>query len=75
MGHFGSCDGMPSQDVNLVWKRRDGENPLFTREPLFSYGFGLRINIFYTVLRLDYAFPLDRLDRGGRFWLSFGPSF
>ena len=36
---------------------------------------GLRINVFYTVLRLDYAFTPNRSDRSGKFSLSFGPSF
>jgi outer membrane protein assembly factor BamA len=58
-----------------VWKRKDGQDPLIYRQPLFSYGVGLRINIFYAILGLDYAFPLNRPERGGRFSVSFGPSF
>jgi Tol biopolymer transport system component len=69
------CDDTPSEDVKLVWKREPGQDPFVYRAPLFSYGFGLRINIFYTVLRLDYAFPISRPDRSGRFSISFGPSF
>ncbi|HEX6938430.1 MAG TPA: BamA/TamA family outer membrane protein [Longimicrobiales bacterium] len=68
-----SC--LESRDVTLVWNREPGQDPVLYREPLFSYGFGLRINVFYTVLRLDYAFPLSRPDRSGVFSLSFGPSF
>lgn len=77
-GGLAGIDGCPPEfqkDVHLVWKRQADQNPLFYREPLFSYGVGLRINIFYTVLRLDYAFPISRPDRGGRFSVSFGPSF
>jgi outer membrane protein assembly factor BamA len=63
------------RDVHVVLDRKPGQDPFLYREPLYSWGLGLRINIFYTVLRMDYAFPLSRPDRGGRFSLSFGPSF
>lgn len=63
------------RDVSIVWDRKAGEDPMLVREPLFSTGFGLRFNVYYTVLRLDYAFPLSRLDRSGVFSVSFGPSF
>ncbi len=68
-----ACSGTP-RPVRLVWRRKAGQDPYFYRTPLFSWGFGLRINVFYAVLRLDYSFPLDR-DRGGLFSLAFGPSF
>jgi hypothetical protein len=71
----GGCKGGQGEDVHLVWKRKDGQDPLIYRQPLFSYGVGLRINIFYAILGLDYAFPLNRPERGGRFSISFGPSF
>jgi hypothetical protein len=49
------------------------------REPLFSYGLGLRLNVFYSILRFDYAVPLNRPARqgfpDGVFSISFGPSF
>ncbi len=61
--------------VRIVGARKPGQDPFLYREPLFSYGVGLRVNVFYAVLRLDYAFPLSRPDRSGRFSLSFGPSF
>lgn len=63
------------EPVGIVWQREPGQDPYLWRQPLFSYGLGLRINIFYTVLRLDYAWPLNRPSRGGIFSLSFGPSF
>ena len=69
------CAPGETQDVKLVWDRKPGQDPLLYREPLFSYGLGLRINVFYTVLRLDYAFTPNRSDRSGKFSLSFGPSF
>jgi hypothetical protein len=64
-----------TRPVHVVWDRKQGQDPYLWREPLFSWGFGLRINVFYTILRLDYAFPLNRPDRGGVFSVSFGPSF
>jgi hypothetical protein len=71
---MGGCPG-GGQDVHLVWKRKDDQDPLLYRQPLYSYGVGLRINVFFTILRLDYAVPLSRPDRSGRFTVSFGPSF
>jgi outer membrane protein assembly factor BamA len=73
------CDAGQAQQVHVVWQRKEGQDPFLWRQPLFSYGAGLRINIFYTILRLDYAIPMDRPDRqgfrNGVFSLSFGPSF
>jgi Tol biopolymer transport system component len=66
------AQGVP---VKVVWDRKPGQDPYLWREPLFSYGIGLRINVFYTILRLDYAFPLNRPRKDGIFSVSFGPSF
>jgi len=71
----GQCDAEESQKVHLVWDRKPGQDPFLYREPLFSYGLGLRLNIFYTILRFDYAIPANRPDRSGVFSISFGPSF
>lgn len=71
----GICNAFEEQDVKLVWKRTPEQDPALFRQPLFSYGMGLRINVFFAILRLDYAFPLNRPDRSGRFSVSFGPSF
>jgi outer membrane protein assembly factor BamA len=60
--------------VSLVWDRKAGQDPYLVREPLFSYGVGLRINVFYTVLRIDYAWPVNR-ERGGMWSFGLGPSF
>lgn len=68
-----SCAGS-SRPVSLVWEREAGQDPYFYRAPLSSWGVGLRMNVFYAVLRLDYTFPLDRA-RGGLFSIAFGPSF
>jgi hypothetical protein len=70
---FGSCS--EGFDVQVGWDRKPGEDPYLSREPLFSWGLGLRMNVFYTILRFDYAFPLNRPDRSGVFSVSFGPSF
>jgi Tol biopolymer transport system component len=73
------CAPGQTRSVDLTWKRREGQDPYLVREPLMSYGVGLRLNIFYTVLRLDYAIPLNRPDfdgfGGGVFSVSLGPSF
>jgi outer membrane protein assembly factor BamA len=70
-----SCALGQSRDVKIVWDRKPGEDPYLVREPLFSYGVGLRINVFYTIVRLDYALPVNRPDRSGVLSFSFGPSF
>ncbi len=60
----------------LVWSRRPGFDPYRVREPLASYGAGIRVNILYNVVRLDYAIPLDRPHRKGGVWsIAFGPAF
>jgi outer membrane protein assembly factor BamA len=61
--------------MHVVWDRKPGQDPYLYREPLFSYGLGLRINVFYTVLRLDWAYAANRPDRRSVFSLGFGPSF
>ncbi len=34
------------------------------------------MNILHNVMRIDYAYPLDRPAQGGGVWsLSFGPTF
>ena len=70
-----SCAPGEGVDVSLVWDRKPGQDPYLVREPLFSYGLGLRINIFYTIIRVDYAWPVNRANRGGVLSFSFGPSF
>ncbi len=61
--------------VHIVWQRKPGQDPYLYRQPLYSWGVGMRLNVYYAVLRFDYALPLDRPDRHGVFSLSFGPSF
>jgi hypothetical protein len=72
------CAPGEARGVRVAWKRQPGEDPYLVREPLFSYGVGLRMNVYYAVLRLDHAFPVNRPERGGRsgiYALAFGPSF
>ncbi len=60
----------------LTWSRRPGEDPYDRRTPLAAYGAGLRVNILYNVIRIDYAVALSRPNRSAGVWsLSFGPSF
>ncbi len=61
--------------VRVVWRRRPDQSPLLYRAPLYSAGLGMRLNVFFAVLRLDYAWPLSRTRQRGVFSLSFGPSF
>jgi hypothetical protein len=68
-----SCAG-GGHPVKLAWSREAGQDPFLWRTPLYSWGFGLRLNVFYAVLRLDYAVPLNRARRGV-FSVAFGPSF
>lgn len=70
-----NCAAGESENVRVTWDRKPGEDPYLVREPLFSYGLGLRLNVFYTIIRLDYSWPLNRPDRGGVLSFSFGPSF
>jgi hypothetical protein len=70
-----NCVPGESLPVRLTWDRKPGEDPFLVREPLFSYGVGLRMNVFYTILRLDYARPASRPGRSGILSFSLGPSF
>ena len=70
----GLCTADESHDVQLAWRRADGQDPYLVRTPLYSYGVGVRINVYYTVIRIDYAMPASR-DRRGVLSFGFGPSF
>lgn len=61
----------------LVWKREPGQDPFLYREPLASAGAGLRMNLFFAVLRLDYTVPLSRGEefRGGQWSIGLGEMF
>ncbi len=61
----------------LTWNRAPGQDIVLYREPLASYGVGLRFNLFFTILRLDFAMAPGRGSRFGRgIWsISLGPIF
>lgn len=61
----------------LVWKREPGQDILLYREPLTSYGLGLRMNLYFAILRLDYSVAPSRGRGIGRgIWsVSFGEMF
>jgi hypothetical protein len=72
------CAEDDRRPVRTVFRRDAKDDPVLVRAPLFSYGAGVRINILYSVLRLDYVFPLSRPGFDGRrgiFSLGFGSSF
>lgn len=61
----------------LVWHREPGQDEFVYRDPMASFGAGLRANLFFAILRLDYTVPLSRGDRfrRGHWSLSFGEMF
>jgi len=70
-------------DAGIAWNgnsalhlsRPASPNLALDRWPMTSYGIGARINLFgFTVLRIDYAVPLQR-SRGGYWMVSLGPPF
>jgi hypothetical protein len=74
-GRRDRCAAGQASEVTVRWRRGPGDDPLLVRAPLFSYGLGLRFNLYYVLLRVDYARPLDRPRRNGVLSFSFGPSF
>ena len=83
---FPALDGALFVDVGAIWtpgvhrlvlEREPGQDPFLYREPLASIGAGLRMNLFFAVLRLDYTVPLSRGDefRQGRWSLGLGEMF
>jgi len=62
---------------DLVLNRAPDEDPFLVREPLASVGAGLRMNLFFAVLRLDYTVPLSRGEefRRGRWSVGLGEMF
>ena len=63
-------------DAGIAWGRNS--SPRFAggdREPVFSVGAAMRINLFgFAVAEIDYVKPLDR-DRGWLWQFSFRPGF
>lgn len=68
--------GIAWNDNSALHLRRPANADLaIDRWPMTSYGVGARINLFgFTVLRVDYAVPLQR-SRGGYWIVSLGPPF
>ncbi|MFW6088927.1 MAG: DPP IV N-terminal domain-containing protein [Gemmatimonadota bacterium] len=62
---------------DLVLERAPEDDPFLVREPLAAVGAGLRMNLFFAVLRLDYTVPLSRGEefRRGRWSLGLGEMF
>jgi len=61
----------------LTWQRSSEQDIVLYREPLTSFGIGLRFNLFFAILRLDYAMAPGRGSRFGRsIWsIALGPIF
>ncbi|MBI1723214.1 MAG: PD40 domain-containing protein [Gemmatimonadetes bacterium] len=65
-----------NEGADLRWSRPSGAIASDIRAPVTSYGAGLRVNMFgFAVLRLDYAVPRQRPQKGGYWILSLGPPF
>lgn len=62
---------------SLAWSREPGEDIVLVRKPLTSYGAGLRLNLFFAILRVDYSIAPGRGDPFGRgVWsVSLGEMF
>jgi Tol biopolymer transport system component len=62
---------------SLTWSRDAGQDIVLYREPLASYGVGVRANLFFAILRVDYSMAPGRGSRFGRgIWsVSLGPIF
>jgi len=81
---FPPIEGALFYDVGIAWndgsqlelRRPTGADLDLVRAPVSSYGVGIRANLFgFAILRVDYAVPRQRPDRGGYWMLSLGPPF
>jgi Tol biopolymer transport system component len=46
------------------------------RIPIFSTGTGVRMNVMgYLVMQVYYAYPFQRPDKGGHWWVTVGPGW
>ncbi len=63
--------------TKLVWDREAGQDIVLYRKPLTSYGWSLRMNLYFAVLRLDYSVAPSRGHTFGTgIWsLAFGDMF
>ena len=71
---FSPCPAGQSRPITLALRDR-GEDPYFVRTPAYGYGFGIRTNLGFGVLRLDYAIPLSRPRHRGVLSFAIGPLF
>lgn len=69
------CPPNSDKGMERTWRRDPGDDPFLVRQPLYSYGYGLRLNIMFAVLRFDWAYPLNRPDDRRVFSFSIGSSF
>ncbi len=71
---YAACPAGETRPITVALRAR-GADPYFVRTPAFSWGLGLRTNLGFGVLRLDYALPLDRPRRAGVWSFAIGPAF
>ncbi len=65
----------PGKNI-LVLNRRPDQSRVLYRQPLTAYGASVRANLFYAIVRVDYAMVPQRGRFGtGIFSLSFGVMF
>ncbi|MEJ2343667.1 MAG: BamA/TamA family outer membrane protein, partial [Gemmatimonadales bacterium] len=65
----------PGRNI-LVLNREPNQSRVIYREPLTAYGASLRVNLFYAIVRVDYARVPSRGPYGtGVFSLAFGAMF
>jgi outer membrane protein assembly factor BamA len=81
---FPPIEGTVFYDIGMAWTR--GNNLSWTldprdpnpnnRAPIMAWGVGARMNLFgLMLLRLDWAFPLNRPGTNSLVTLSLGPTF
>lgn len=70
---------LPSDEQQQFVDLLETEKPFFlggTREPVFSAGTGLRMNLFgMAIITLNYAYPFNRPNKGGHLQFTFTPGF
>jgi outer membrane protein assembly factor BamA len=81
---LGTLYGNSFIDLAAGWTDQDGFDP-FTQDEYgndrlkdlhMSYGFGLRLNIAYMILRFDWSWKTDLISTNGPYFIfSIGPDF
>jgi Tol biopolymer transport system component len=80
---FPPIEGVLFYDAGIAWNggsdlrfSRGDADLAAIRAPVTSYGVGLRANLFgFAIIRLDYAVPRQRPEKGGYWMVSLGPPF